>query len=161
MESKEIKPTNLVDNLLDAREQTLRTINHRAIRPHGKFWGMDVFSWANPVGEELAATIHAFPFPIIWIGNEDILNWMNSNEPDIWSNVKTVIVYDQPRFLFKDANFMNIEKIIALHSIEDALQFIQFHSKKGSVLLFTATDLEWERNYKAFTSFIETHLNQK
>lgn len=148
------------DQLVSERRNSLRQIANGVLRPHGKLWGMDVFSWANPNAEELASTINSFPFPVIWMGNQDILNWMNKNEPEVWTNVKTILAYDQPRLVFEDSNFINVHTIFGIEKLEDALQLIQFHFKKGSVLLFTATDLEWERNYKLFTEFIEMHQSK-
>ena len=57
------------DQLLEARQEGLRNAENSSIRPHGKLWEMDVFSWYKPNIHVLANTIHAFPFPVIWVAN--------------------------------------------------------------------------------------------
>ena len=54
--------------LLLARQEALRAEKENSLRALGKMWGMDVFTWIDPYPGSISSTIHAFPFPVIWLG---------------------------------------------------------------------------------------------
>ncbi len=78
---------NSAQQLLSARQETLQKLQTTAMRPHGKLWGLDVFSWLEPDMELLANTIHSFPFQVVWISNKEILEGVVAADPQILSNV--------------------------------------------------------------------------
>ena len=59
--------------LLQAREEGLKSLQNGVLKPHGKLLGMDVFSWLNPDVHMLMNTLHSFPFPVIWIAQK--MDW--------------------------------------------------------------------------------------
>lgn len=147
----------LGETLLDARKEALKHINHGTIRAHGKLWGMDVFSWGNPEFELVKSMIESFPFPVIWVGNKDIFDWCGEHHPSIWSNIKTVIAVDFSRLIFTQKEFISVENVIGISSVDEAFEFVKGAKYKGAVLLFTASGDEWERNYKSFNDFMSLH----
>jgi len=147
----------LGDTLIDARKDALKQINHGCIRAHGKLWGMDVFSWGNPEFELVASMIDSFPFPVIWVGNKDIFDWCIEYQPSVWRSIKSVIAVDFSRLIFTQKEFISVENVIGISSVDEAFEFLKGVKHKGAVLLFTASGLEWERNYKSFNDFMNLH----
>jgi len=147
----------LGESLLDARKEALKQIAHGTLRAHGKLWGMDVFSWANPEFELVVSMIDSLPFPVIWVGNKDILDWCGEFQPSVWTNIKTIIAFDAPRLIFTQKEFVSIENVIGISSVDEAFEFVKGAKYKGAVLLFTASGNEWERNYKSFNDFMNLH----
>ncbi|NRA10984.1 MAG: hypothetical protein HRT57_03395, partial [Crocinitomicaceae bacterium] len=70
---KKIQAMNIMqEDLLQARKEGLeRARSLDAMRAHGKWRGMDVFSWANPSFGALSTAIASFPFPVVWIGKHE------------------------------------------------------------------------------------------
>lgn len=145
------------DQLLAARQESLEQLKFGAIRAHGKLWGMDVFSWPNPSIELVATTIESFPFPVVWIGNKAVFDWCIEHQDSVWTNVRTVIATDEPRMVLTHENFVHVENVYGSETLEDSLLMMKGMQLKGGVLLFTATDSEWERNHQAFVDFIALH----
>jgi hypothetical protein len=81
-------------NLVDARKDALEQAKNGSIRPHGKLWGMDVFSWNNPDMTACVSTIHAFPFPVLLIGQENIIHELLSQDETIKSNVHAFFIWE-------------------------------------------------------------------
>ena len=143
--------------LLGSRKESLEQMKFGAIRAHGKLWGMDVFSWPNPSVELVASTIESFPFPVVWVGNKAVFEWCNEYHETVWSNVRTLIATDEPRMVFKNENFVQVQNVYGTNSVDECLLMMKGMQLKGGVILFTATDSEWERNHQAFVDFIELH----
>lgn len=147
----------IANKLVEHRLESLQENKNGKIRPHGKLWGMDVFSWNNPEIELIASTISSFPFPVIWIGNKELFDWCSMNCPTVWSNVKTVIATDHPGIFFTNEHFLDVSNVVGTNSTTDALEMMKGLKQKGAVLLFTSTGIEWERNQKMFNEFMDLH----
>lgn len=145
------------DQLLDARKKALDNQQFGKIRAHGKLWGMDVFSWANPAAELVAPTIESFPYPVIWIGNQDLLDWCSENFPTVCVNVKTIIAQDQAYEVYSKIDQFPVEKMVGAGSVENSLSMMKELATKGAIVLFTATGVEWERSQKVFVDFLNLH----
>jgi len=158
MSQKKVEIKN--DQLLDARKAALHEQIHGKIRAHGKLWGMDVFSWANPSGDSVATTIESFPYPVIWIVNQDLLDWCSVNYPNICVNVKTIIAQDQKYEIYSKLDLIHVEKMIGAGSVENSLEIMKKFVRKGAIVLFTSTGVEWERSQKIFVDFLNLHQNK-
>jgi len=55
------------ESLLKARVEGMHQLEKGSLRPHGKLWGMDVFSWYNPMRFELENVLSSFPSPVLWL----------------------------------------------------------------------------------------------
>jgi hypothetical protein len=147
----------LEDRLLEARNEGLDNMKDSALRPHGKLWGMDVFSWYKPNVHILANTLHAFPFPVVWIGNVSDIFSVIKEDPTVCIQLNTIITFDEPRFILPSPEISKIKNIAGLYSLEDSFQFLKSFKKKNAVLLFSASDEDWKEKKLMFEDFLSLH----
>ncbi|MBC9813675.1 hypothetical protein H9Y05_14460 [Crocinitomicaceae bacterium CZZ-1] len=148
---KEIKTRH---NLLEARKKALEQVTHGSIRPHGKLWGMDVFSWMNPDVEALALTIHAFPFPILWLSPSGLLMAVAECDAAIATNIHTVITYDQSSAAEKSGEILHLITTNDIHQAFQKMNALQF---KPGIILFCSEGADSEMYQKAFSNYLELH----
>lgn len=147
--------TRTEDRLLEARKEGLNKMHETSMRPHGKLWGMDVFSWVNPSTEMISNTLHSFPFPVIWIGNgSDIIQSLNEEELVI-HNLRSVITHDTNIFNLKDSWLEGLKNCAGTDSVEAAFHLVQLFKAPQTVLLFTASGEKWEEDAAQFEEFIK------
>jgi hypothetical protein len=155
MESK-VK-INLGDRLLDARNEGLKNMRENALRPHGKLWGMDVFSWYQPDVNLLSNTLHSFPFPVVWLGNsEDIKNTI-AEDSSVCAQLTTIVSFDNSFFNISLESLDKIQNVVALNSLHDALLMLKAMRKKSAVLLFSASGESWFESKNEFEEFLNIH----
>lgn len=147
----------LADQLLESRKHALEQFKEGTIRPHGKLWGMDVFSWANPNPELVASTIESFPFPVKWIGEAKMFDAIATEFTEVWNTIDTVVAYDSPGLYMTAEHYKNIETVIGTLSVFDALTMFKGLTHSNGVLLFTASGVEWERLQNEFNDFLKLH----
>ncbi len=142
-------------NLLEAREKALADAVKGVIRPHGKLWGMDVFSWMNPDLEAITSTIHSFPFPLILIGNSSLLSAIEEIDSTIVSNIRTVISYEDN----KDTNFLlnKFETIYIADDVKSALQKMVEYKFTPGVLLFCGEGIDTMMCQNELNNYLELH----
>lgn len=155
MESK-VK-INLGDRLLDARNEGLKNMRENALRPHGKLWGTDVFSWYQPEVNLLSNTLHSFPFPVVWVGNcEDIKNTI-AQDSSVCAQLTTIVSFDNSFFNISIESLDKIINVIALNSLHDALLMLKAMRQKNAVLLFSASGESWFESKNEFEDFLNIH----
>lgn len=155
MESK--LKVNLGDRLLEARNEGLKNMKESSLRPHGKLWGMDTFSWYQPNVNLVANTLHAFPFPIVWIGNSEDINNTILEDPSVCFQLKTVIVFDNSQLNVPVDSLEKIENIVGVSSLENAFTMLRSLKIKNAVLLFSASGENWRENKEMFEDFLSMH----
>lgn len=139
-------------NLLDNRKEALGNVANGSIRPHGKLWGMDVFSWNNPTIEVITSTIHSFPFPIVWLASTDLLNEAISHDETILSNIHVAIAYENINSITdKSTNFQTTK------DVQTAFQLMSENRLKRGVILFCHAGIDSEHYQHAFKSYLELH----
>ena len=103
------------DRLLEARNEGLQNMKETTLRPHGKLWGMDVFSWYKPSIHILSNTIHAFPFPVLWIGNGSDIYSTIEEDPSVCIQKKNAVLL----FSASDENWKKnklvFEEFLSIH----------------------------------------------
>ncbi len=157
MENKLNVKVSEENRLLAARQEGLNNAKEATLRPHGKLWGMDVFSWYQPNINILSNTLHAFPFPVVWIGNIlDIFSTIKE-DPTVCLQINTLISFDEPRFTLPSEELSNIKNIAGVNSINDAFILLKSFKKKNAVLLFSASGDNWKENKNTFEDFLEIH----
>lgn len=145
------------DQLLQARDQGLQQIENGMLRPHGKLWGMDVFSWYNPLVFELENTLSSFPAPVLWFGNEsDILKLISENT-DCLAHVKLLCTHDRAGFVLPENMLSEIETVLGTTELKDALDLIRGTKRSQGILLFTASGNDWKERKEAFEFFLDIH----
>lgn len=103
------------------------------LRPHGKMWGMDVFSWNNPSIEDVQNTLLSFPAPILLVVDSEL------NAP-IFSQRGQDIEHVYETILYSTAIS---NEAIALPSLNVALKKLKdARLNKGIILIVTKEDEE-------------------
>lgn len=153
----EIKRDLQHQQLLQARAEALQQAERQALRPLGKLWGMDVFSWYNPSVYELSSTIQAFPFPVYWLGTAQMIQEMAGVDPETLRGLTWVGQYDHPQVSLPHDVLGPIPLVTATESLEDALVFVKGTKKARHILLFTTAGNEWKTNMQAFEAFVKLH----
>lgn len=141
-------------NLLEARKEALNQVANGSIRPHGKLWGMDVFSWENPNVETIASTIHSFPFPIVWLGDAQLLTTIVEHDASVLSNIHAVVSYDGK---LDTTTFQDVELLSEQTDVQQALQKMNEFRLKRGVVLFCHSGIDSEFYKNAFKTFLGLH----
>lgn len=145
------------EQLLQARQHNLQQLEKSSLRPHGKLWGMDVFTWYNPSGYELENTLTSFPFPVIWFGNHATIYELLNASPDVWSNLQTLCVYDSGKIEMPAGAMQSIKNVLGTTEFQDIFEFIRAFKQKNAVFLFTASGGTSESRKKQFEDFLNLH----
>jgi len=138
MSEKEILKIN--QQLKSAKEQGLFKQNDTSLQPKGKLFGMDVFSWVYPNIEVLNLTLSAFPFPVLWLGNEAEISALKSLNSEWEINILSCLVYNE------DSDLEN--------QLQNQLAQIKEKSFKPGILLFTSSDGNTENAVRQFNEFL-------
>jgi SPX domain protein involved in polyphosphate accumulation len=143
--------------LLQARKEGLeRARSLDSMRAHGKWRGMDVFSWANPHFEALSTAIASFPFPVVWIGKHEQIKCACTYYPEVLDTMETAIVYDQANLKLKPSAIDNLEKVAGVGSLDAALKLVQSLEKQRRVFLFTTEGNEVVKDINEFNDFVNS-----
>jgi hypothetical protein len=149
--------SKLANQLLEARNRNLEQVEKSALRPHGKLWGMDVFSWYNPMTYEIENVLNSFPTPVLWFGNSVDISKLLTSNTDCLSNLKMICCHDQAD-LFLPFEVMNqIETFFGAKEIDDALKMLKTFKKENGILLFTAKGENWKKDKNSFELFLDIH----
>ena len=158
MEEKKLD-VGLGDRLMEARNESLKKMKELTLRPHGKLWGMDVFSWYQPNVNLLSNTLHSFPFPVVWVGNAADINQTIDEDPSVCIQLNSVITFDNPFFSLSLETMTKIDNVGGVNSLEEALILLKSVKKKNSVLLFSASGENWSHKKEIFEEFLNVHQN--
>lgn len=145
------------EQLLHARERNLKHVEKSSLRPHGKLWGMDVFTWYNPTTFELENTLTSFPFPVIWFGNHADISALIKTSTDAWSNLHTICVYDSGFVEIPEEAMHMIENVLGVLEFKDMFEFIRTFKQKNAIFLFTASGENSSEHKKQFEDFLHLH----
>ena len=144
-------------DLLQARKEGLeRARSLDAMRAHGKWKGMDVFSWTNPHFEALATVIASFPFPVVWIGKHEQIKCACTYYPEILDTMETAIVFDQANLKLKTSTIASLEKIAGVGNLESALTMVSTWTEQRRVFLFTTEGDEVLKDINEFNDFVDS-----
>jgi hypothetical protein len=127
------------DRLLEARRESLQQMNTTSMRPHGKLWGMDVFSWIHPNPSLVINTLHAFPFKVFWIGNASDIELALLEDKSLLYQLHALITYDSNVFTFRDEWLNKVENCAGTAMLSDSFHLLELFKASRTVLLFTAT----------------------
>lgn len=143
------------DRLLEARKEGLRQFHETSMRPHGKLWGMDVFSWSNPNAGLISNTLHSFPFPVIWIGNGSTIIDAINEEEDVLANLHSIIAYDFNVFNLKDEWLTKVKNCAGTETVEQTFEFLKMFKAPQTVLMFTSSGEKQLENMKIFDDYLK------
>lgn len=151
---------SIENRLVEVRNESLKKLNETTLRPHGKLWGMDVFSWYNPDINVLTNTLHSFPFKVIWVGNLSDIEKALKIDASISFQLKTIISYDGAGTILLKKEFEKIENVLGINSLKDGFKLLKTFKAKNTVLLYTASEKNWKENKAIFEEFITIHQNK-
>ncbi len=155
MEKKQSNRIAAADELIKNRQENLEKFNATSLRPHGKLWGMDVFSWFNSEPWLLANTIQAMPFPVIWIaGSNEVVKSFVEDERSI-QNIDTLLTYNESVFQIDKLWLERIPNSAGTSSSWDAFRMLELLKSPKKVLLFTASGDDWEQEKWNFEEFLK------
>jgi len=143
------------EQLLQARNGSLQEGVAGMLRPHGKLWGMDVFSWYNPALFELENTLSCFPAPVLWIGNEMDIQELVRNNSGWVSNLSLICAHDAVALTLPAES--TIETTLGAGALKDALELLRTLKKSNGIFLFTASGDNWKEHQAEFEYFLEIH----
>jgi len=144
------------EQLLRARNEGLKLFRDSSMRPHGKLWGMDVFSWFNAEPSSIANTLHSFPFPVVWVGNGRDIKEALTEQEVVLSNLRAVVIYDSNIFNFNDSWLDGLKNCAGTQTVEDAFEFVKMLKAPQTVLIFTASGEKWEEQKESFEEFLKS-----
>jgi hypothetical protein len=131
--------TSTEGTLLRAREESLKNHEEGSLRPLGKMWGMDVFTWINPYPGMLSNTIHSFPFPVIWIGNnKDVVTTLNE-DLSLSSKIHAVIVTDSSILKLSEDIVNNVQNCVGTNNVLESMEMLKVFRSQQKLLLFTSS----------------------
>lgn len=139
-------------NLLQSREESLRMLLEQPLRPHGKLWGMDVFTWANVTPINLVATIHAFPFKVVWVGGCSEILRAIYEDMAICSNLQKIIIHEEQNTVLTDKQ-KEIGMVFAAE-MQQVTQEIRETLPHAKILLFTASGTNWQEQMRVYEEFL-------
>lgn len=154
-QTEAMKQVQTNHNLLEARKRALENVVNGSIRPHGKLWGMDVFSWGNPHVELIASTIHSFPFPVIWLASSELLTAVVSFDAAVSGNAHAVISYADGAL--DENKFRDVPHVVTTNDVEAAFQKMNELRLKRGVILFCHSGTDAEHYENAFKAYLELH----
>lgn len=153
----EIKKVDQQSQLLQARKESLDAAERMSLRPLGKLWGMDVFTWYKPSIVELSATLSTFPFPVFWLANEINIREMAQVDPETLRSVQWCAQFDNPQLSIPSDIISQMPLVTGTESLEDALEFLKRTKRPRHILLFTVQGNEWKTKMEVFENFVKLH----
>jgi hypothetical protein len=146
--------TTADDRLLQARSEGLKA-QGSPLRPLGKLWGMDVFTWLNPTPGVLLNTMQSFPFKIVWMAGSDEVNELLNEDISLLNNIDSIVTYDASVFSFKDEWLDGLINCAGTDTVVDAFYFVDHLKAPKKILLFTASGEEVIEKIEKFENFIQ------
>lgn len=153
--------TKVTDNrLLAARQEGLKQAESHSLRPLGKLWGMDVFAWYNPPVNDLSATLTTFPFPVFWLGNEELVKELAQVDPESMRALAWCGQYDCAQLNIPADVAGPMRLLTATENLEETLTILRSVKQSKHILLFTVAGNEWKTKLADFEAFVRLNGNQ-
>ena len=143
---------NKGQELIEKRREDINSALNSSIRPQGKWHGLDVFSWHNPLNFELESTICAFPFPVILVCYDynDIKRTMQTISFQEW--VCSCILIDSQ--IINGDDLDGVVVVPDLNVLSDKL--LGFKAK--GILLFLYYDQLGMDKFEGFVNYQKRHI---
>ena len=125
----------------------LTSSDDTALQSHGKFLGMDAFSWHNPNIAVLYKTIESFPFRTVWLGNNSEVNQYIDSYDKYGDKVEHYLIYGVQKDMVKKQ-----KHITYFESVSRAIENLDDFTLKPGILLFTASDSDSPYSINYFSS---------
>jgi hypothetical protein len=148
------------NSLLEARAEALRAAERKSLRPLGKLWGMDVFTWYDPHVTELSATISTFPFPVFWLGNARLVRELGQVDPASMRALTWCGQFDDAYLQLPADVLAPMPLVTATETLDDALEILRHVKQPRHILLFTVSGNEWKTKLSDFEAFVKLNSDR-
>jgi hypothetical protein len=152
----ELKRKITQNPLLEARAEALKNAESQSLRPLGKLWGMDVFTWVNPSVNELAATIHSFPFPVYLFAPARLIIEFAMVDDETLKLVSWIGQYDKNTTEIDASISSEIVQFSATNSVSETIELMRLYRMDRHIVLFVATGNDWMSKINEFEEFVKT-----
>ncbi len=139
--------------LAEARAENLKQVASTSLRPHGKMWGMDVFSWHNPLADDLLILFQSFPAPITWIGNQSMLETVFAEEVNLRTNLSVVCTHDQIDLNLKNGEYL--DAVLGANEVKSAFEMVKMRKQQNGILLFTTSGSGGPNQRNEFENYLK------
>lgn len=136
---KDLTKLTTDEDLIRARRESLEHWREEtSMKAHGKVFGMDTFSWLNPPTEGLINLISSFPFSVLWLsGYAQAKEGLELNL-GLHRKLNTMIIYDRTQLSIAPEFLNEVETIMNVSCVNDALKFVKEVNRDKMVFLFTS-----------------------
>lgn len=141
------------EQLLAARKEALNTTTHD-VCAHGKFSGLDAFSWINPNVDMLASMIDSLPYPVYWIGCKEQVENCLTLYPELSKKIASLIIQDSESLEIESEIRREIPDTACFESPLIALKLFRAMPKIKGVLLFTCSKENGIKQQETFKDFV-------
>lgn len=152
----ELKRKITENPLLEARAEALKNAESQSLRPLGKLWGMDVFTWVNPSIYELSATLSAFPFPVFLLAPFHVLNEIALVDCETLKLVQWIGQYDNPPSQLDPTISGDFLQFSVTDSVASTIDLLRINQCERHIVLFIAAGNEWKSKLIEFDEFVKT-----
>jgi hypothetical protein len=152
----ELKRKIIENSLLEARAEALKNAESQSLRPLGKLWGMDVFTWVNPSIYELTATLSAFPFPVFLLAPFHVLNDIALVDCETLKLVQWIAQYDKPTNQLDPTISVDLGHFSRTESVAATIDLLRINQCERHIVLFVASGNEWKTKLIEFDEFVNT-----
>ena len=152
----ELKRKITENSLLEARAEALKNAESQSLRPLGKLWGMDVFTWVNPSVYELSATLSAFPFPVFLLAPFNVLNEIALVDSETLKMVQWIAQYDNSANKIDPSISADLMQYSATDSIASTIDLLRQNQLDRHIVLFIAAGNECKTKLNEFDEFVKT-----
>lgn len=147
------------EKLIQSRNEALES-QGTPIRPLGKLWGMDVFTWLRPESGALINILESFPFKVTWIGGFEELSTVLEEDATVLNNLEALVVYNSNVFQLKSEWIGAVNTVVGTSDLSDALYFLEQLKSNKRMVLFTASGENSLSLLRQFESFVEQGRNE-
>lgn len=142
-----------VNPLVQARTEALEN-QEFSLRPLGKLWGMDVFTWYNASCENIASTIDAFPFPVIWFSTAETITQMLKHDAELMKSIQWLGQYNTASMQIPQQVARVIPLVTSTENLSDSLTLLRHNKQEKFALLFTTCGEGWKTYKQQFEDFV-------
>ena len=144
------------EGLLRARKEGLDQWREKtSMKAHGKVFGMDTFSWLNPSTEHLVNVINSFPFSVLWLSGYSQAKEGLELNLGLHKKLNTMIIYDRTQLSIAPEILSEVETIMNVNTVEDALAFVKGVNQNKMVFLFTSQGAKAEVEMEQFENWLK------
>jgi hypothetical protein len=146
--------TDVQEELPHSRNEVVQA-KSLPMRPMGKLWGMDVFTWINPESGVLLNTLESSPFKVLWMGGVQEVSKVLSTDDSVLGTLDTVVTYNANVFGLKEDWLGSLVNGAGTSSLVDALYFVDYFKAPKTTMLFTSSGEDADDLLKEFESYIQ------